>query len=288
MEIIKRKINLEDGFSRKKGPLYGTLTADTFYVKISLTQNIDDMGIYATESIAEAETEPDYTILKEKLEDLELEFPFMTGATIGPYTGDTTDVRVSNSVLSDYFVRGDTVTGSTDSKKEYFRSYDLNAPYIIGFDINKTTYDDPFGNNIIGRSRITNDTPTTTTYVFDANNDINIGTTAQTSGLLYIDDKFLRRSVDFIDNNNNLSSKEIYRTDFSFESQGFNETNVILSGIVKNEYLLGITDTPKIENDIFIDRGNTSVFDKHMKLSGIFSVQQLEQFGNGEFNIIKK
>lgn len=287
MEIIKRKINLEDGISREEGPLYGSLTADSFYIKISLTQNMDDMGVYSNKVLADVNSSPDYSILINKLNGSGFTFPFMTGATSTPYSGDPTDIRISNTLLNDYIITGDMVTGSTDSKKDFFRTYNLSTPYIENFDIEKNSYTNPFNNLIDGRSRITEITSATTTYVFDANNDVNIGTSAQTSGLLYIDRENVRRNVSF-DNFDITLDKVIGKTDFNFQSQGFNVTNISLSGIIKDEYLLGITESPKIENDIFIDRGSTSVFDKHMKLSGIFSIQQLEQFGNGEFNLIKQ
>lgn len=52
MELIKRKILLEDLTSRKEGITYGTITGDTIYINILLTQTIDDMGMF---------TDTDYT-----------------------------------------------------------------------------------------------------------------------------------------------------------------------------------------------------------------------------------
>jgi hypothetical protein len=46
MDIIKRKISLEDLTSREQGLTYGTITASTIYLKVYLSQNIDDMGIF--------------------------------------------------------------------------------------------------------------------------------------------------------------------------------------------------------------------------------------------------
>jgi len=45
MEMIKRKISLEDIISRNSDGTYGTITGDSFYTKIYLTQSADDMGI---------------------------------------------------------------------------------------------------------------------------------------------------------------------------------------------------------------------------------------------------
>ena len=48
MEVIKRKISFEPATVRYTGGTapYGTMTADTFYIKIMLTQNYDDMGMF--------------------------------------------------------------------------------------------------------------------------------------------------------------------------------------------------------------------------------------------------
>jgi hypothetical protein len=46
MEVIKRKIYLEDGIDRKdNSSTWGKLTATNFYIKVLLVQNYDDMGI---------------------------------------------------------------------------------------------------------------------------------------------------------------------------------------------------------------------------------------------------
>ena len=77
MEVIKRKILLEDSIDRtsKNPKKWGTLTATTFYVKILLTQSIDDMGMFTDIDYIvkdKAATPVDYTILEDKLIDLGL------------------------------------------------------------------------------------------------------------------------------------------------------------------------------------------------------------------------
>jgi hypothetical protein len=68
-------------------------------------------------------------------------------------------------------------------------------------------------------------------------------------------------------------------------SEGWNETNTSLSALTKEEYLFGIISVPEIQNDVFIDRGKTTVFEKHLKLSGIKNINELVRYGNGYFNI---
>ena len=79
MESIQRKISFEEGIYRGSSAttvnfntvVYGQMTADTFYLKIMLTQNMDDMGILTDIPFISASTltsqQPNYTILANKL-----------------------------------------------------------------------------------------------------------------------------------------------------------------------------------------------------------------------------
>ena len=47
MELLKYKINLDESIDRNSNSqTWGSITANTFYVNIFLTQNIDDMGLF--------------------------------------------------------------------------------------------------------------------------------------------------------------------------------------------------------------------------------------------------
>ena len=74
-------------------------------------------------------------------------------------------------------------------------------------------------------------------------------------------------------------------TTFRFISEGWNQTNTSLSAITKEEFLLGIISRPEVENDVFIDRGVVPVLDYHLRLSEIKNLGQLQQYGNGYYNI---
>ena len=65
----------------------------------------------------------------------------------------------------------------------------------------------------------------------------------------------------------------------------FSQTNTSLSAITKEEFLLGIISRPEVENDVFIDRGVVPVLDYHLRLSEIKNLGQLQQYGNGYYNI---
>jgi len=85
-------------------------------------------------------------------------------------------------------------------------------------------------------------------------------------------------SINYEDINNTKSK-------ITYKSGGLTPNNSIETSKVKLEYLIGVEDAPKINADIFIDRGNNSSFDRHLRLGDIKSTTDLRRYGNGYFNI---
>jgi len=292
MDTINRKILLEDSIDRTyNSPTWGTITATTFYLKININQNVDDMGMFTNiEYFPDnkvTSTKADYTVLVNKLSASGITFPFMNGATSPTMTGITGTtklvLRMPSSVESDYYVFGNLViTGFTDSKIEDVTSYSSINTHRIGFNTNTDTYVNYLGNTINGVDRIKN-TSEPTVYVFDTPNDVNLGTSNQKYGLQYSDYTGKTRVV-LIDN----VETSIPETDFRFIGEGFNQTNVSLSALTKEEYLFGIISLPEVESDVFIDRGLTSVMDMHLRMSEIKNLEELAKYGNGFYNLNKQ
>jgi hypothetical protein len=63
---------------------------------------------------------------------------------------------------------------------------------------------------------------------------------------------------------------------------------VSLSALTKEEYLFGIISPPEVQSDVFIDRGITTVMDKHLRMSEIKNLGQLSRYGNGFYNLTKQ
>jgi hypothetical protein len=166
-----------------------------------------------------------------------------------------------------WFKVGSKTTANTDSKLDNLRGYKQDNRYKVGFDREKETYLDFAKNEIFGVSRITEKDENSTTYVLDAHNDAHIGTEYQKTGLRYVD-------------TNNSTTVE-------FTPQGVNDTNSSLSAISKEEYLMGIISKTETENDIFIDRGELSVTEPHLRLSEVETLDHLVKYGNGYFNVTK-
>jgi hypothetical protein len=292
MEVIKRKILLEDSIDRSyNSKTWGVLTADTFYINVFLTQNIDDMGLFTDIQYLSADTNNptsvDYTILIDKLSSSGLTFPFMTLQTpyLSGYTNqnEETTLRLPQNNVSDYYNSlGIKVTGATDSKIDDVKSYDANERYKVAFDMDAETYINYNNIEINGVSRVVSKSEPTV-YVFDTLNNNDIGTLNQQFGLLYSDYSGTNRTIVI-----NGIPNTIPLTTFSFIGEGQNETNTSLSALTKEEYLFGIISPPEVKNDVFIERGIVSVLEPHLKLSEIKNLGQLSRYGNGYYNLTKQ
>lgn len=288
MDIIKRKILLENSIDRTNTKTWGALTATTFYLNIMLTQNVDDMGLFVDSDFVKkdvANTPVDYSPLISKLNSLGYSFPFMLGAQPQQtnYLANKTEkytLRFPTKSEINYYNFGNTsITGSTDSKLEDVRSYAKDNPFRILFDTKTESYINYKGDLIDGVDRIKMKGEPTV-YVFDAPNDSTLGTNNQISGLQYKDYSGVTRTV-----NTEFGNENILRTDFRFITEGWNETNTSLSALTKEEYLFGIISQPEVESDVFIDRGTTSVSDLHLRLSEIKNLDQLSRYGNKLYKI---
>lgn len=292
MEVLKRKILLENSIDRNyNSPTWGSITATTFYLKINLTQNVDDMGLFTDIEYIPKENNnpslPDYTLLLDKLNSSGFTFPFMTGATSPIMTGITSTnrniLRMPSSVESDYYIYGNSaITGLTDSKIDDVKSYDRNNQYRIGFDTNTQVYINYDNLNILGVDRVYSMSEPRI-YVFNTPNDSNLGTNSQIYGLQYLDYTGETREV-VIDN----IKSTIPLTQFRYIGEGWNETNTSLSAITKEEYLFGIINPPEVQSDVFINRGQISVLDMHLRLSEIKNLGELSRYGNGFYKLNKQ
>lgn len=294
MEVLKKNILLEDSIDRTaNSPTWGLLTATTFYLNIMLTQNIDNMGLftdidYTPENTNNTNLNPStfYNDLYNKLSYSGITFPFMKGILPLPITGVTGTtkyiLRLPSYVVFNFYDFGNRIiTGSTDTKINDLKSYNTNIPYIIGFDMEKETYVDYDGVIISGSSRIVS-LGEPNTYVFDTLINTYTGTLNQTYGLVYQD--YTGKTRDIITDNGTTT---IPLTNFNYVGQGWNGTNLSLSALTKEEYLFGIVSPPMVNSDVLIDRGITTIMDKHLRMSEIKNLAQLNRYGNGFYNLTK-
>lgn len=292
MKLVKRQISLENSIDRQDfSKNWGSLTADTFYVNIFLTQNIDDMGLFTNieyfPNVPVTASPVDYTILINKMIQSGYTSPFMFGVLPPDFIDITqTDIdtlRFTGNTTSTYYAYLNTpISGYTDSKIENVYSYDQSEKLKVGLNMDSQTYINYIGNTVNGVSRVFSD-GYPVIYVIDTANNAVLGTNNQTTGILYKDYTGVTRTVIY-DDGEILS---IPLTEFRFRGEGINETNVSLSALTKEEYLFGITSKPTVDNDIQIDRGVTSVMEAHLRLSEVKNMSELLRYGNGFYNITR-
>jgi|TARA_R110000782_G_scaffold21299_2_gene57360 hypothetical protein len=289
MELLKKTILLENSIDRTfNSETWGELTATTFYVNISLTQNMDNMGIFTDIEYFSGSPNsniPNYSILKEKLLTLgilEDNFRFMgpnppNVTVISTGTTEPKTLRLPiNTITNSYNHLSSRISGYTDSKLEDVRSYKTTNPYRIGFDVDSSVYYNYENVSVDGHSRIIS-MGEPKVYIFDAD------TGSTVYGLSYTEFTGQTRSVT-IDG----FSNEIPLTQFNYIGEGWNNTNTSLSAITKEEYLFGVIFPPEVKSDVFIDRGITSVTDKHLRMSEISNLSELEKYGNGYYTLNKQ
>jgi hypothetical protein len=254
---------------------------------------MDNMGIFAdVEFSAKTKTKstPDYSILETKLNGLGVKFNFMTGGTVtfNPYSlTDREILRIPGNNVTTYYnypainSLNFKITGYTDSKIEDLRSYKISNPFQVGFDMERTNYYNYVNTLINGVSRIYS-MGEPRIYVFDTPANSTLGQPTQINGLQYID--YTGKTRPLSTNNNGT----IPITQFSYVCEGINMTNTSLSALTKEEYLFGVIFPPEVKSDVFIDRGITSVTDKHLRLSEVKDLNELGRYGNGLYTLNKQ
>ena len=243
MEIIKREISIRDTKN------------EMISFKINLTQKIDDLGM-ATDIPFES-----YDILRDN-------------GDVMLFGHDNPNIE-----LPKHYKSAGQINTITDSKSHRVKSYSEIIPYKEGLNISEEPYRNYKNEDIDGVDRVVKIDGEEITYVTGANADINLGTTGQTSGFLYVDNP--NEGL----NSNNVEITEDMITSSQYIGEGWNGTNTSIDPQIQKEYLIGIIGQPEVKSDVFIDRGVVSVLDMHLRLSEIESLDHLDRYGNGFYNI---
>ena len=106
--------------------------------------------------------------------------------------------------------------------------------------------------------------------VFGVVNDMNLIFTAYTI-----------QNIDYYDYVDDMSI-------FFIRSSGFTEENITAQPIVKDEFLLKISDQGQIQTDVFVERGKNSAFERIQRLGEVDNLGDLINYGYGFFNVEKK
>jgi len=73
-----------------------------------------------------------------------------------------------------------------------------------------------------------------------------------------------------------------------YETTIKNETDYLFAETFKTDYLGDITYKPKVDNNVRIDRGNYSAFERHLKLAEVKTLNDLVEYSNGSFFNVQK
>lgn len=143
------------------------------------------------------------------------------------------------------------LSGYTDDRLSEIKTYDKNNPYQVGYN---------------GVTQITTDIGgdvDSVEYTLD--------------GIKYITN-FGKQF--FPNDDERFSTLTIY----FFESSGLSEEKI---NVIKKEVEMSVSEPPKVEEEIFIERQETSVFERHLRMGEIKTLEQLEEYKNGYYNIFK-
>jgi len=268
MEVVKRKILLDEYISRKEetwgipewelNPSFSAFTLNIFF-----EHDADDLGIYT-------------------------DLPFI-GEDI-PYSEDYTqpNERIVGKHIGDYYTENLNISGLTSERLENVKSYDFQNEYKVGFNIEEDVNTDYEGDVYTNVTKVlSNDNFSPITYVEDGDlsetPNIDISNPKPKLGIIFKTYSGVSRTV----NSPVFGVNEILLTEYFYKGQGFNETNSTLSAMTKEEYLIGITSTPDVFSDVYIDRGAVTVFQAHLQLGEITNMSDLINYGNGYYNIDK-
>lgn len=154
------------------------------------------------------------------------------------------------------------ITGYTSHKLDLVKTYDKNNPFQVGLNgITNIDYIDPLNQTGI-------------TKIYYTIGNINYETK-------YVP-KYLVNNVD-----NSLNTKYLYTmfpTVFKTSMTGYDFDDYFS---IKEEAKMGLVFPPKVSNELFIERMNVAVFERHSRLSEIKSLDGLVEYRNGYYNIIE-
>jgi hypothetical protein len=75
--------------------------------------------------------------------------------------------------------------------------------------------------------------------------------------------------------------------DTIFETKNFSYEQFTEDIIYKNDKYIGLIDKPKVSSDLFMERGQYSIFERHQRLSEINNLASLFNYRNGYYTEIK-
>jgi hypothetical protein len=184
------------------------------------------------------------------------------------------------------------ITGTTQHRLDLIRTYNTITPYMVGINGCTALYFDTNGTQVVEytidgikyttrlvktlRNNAPSPAPGTKEFLRNPNpegtNSVNINT-AISSTKSYLPTRTLNKKLDIV-----------YPTTFEYSISTITETNYF---VFKDEVKMGVVFTPKVHEEVFIERQRMSVFESQARMSEIFSLEGLETYNNGYYNVTK-
>lgn len=184
------------------------------------------------------------------------------------------------------------ITGTTSHKLDLIKTYSQTTPYVVGTNDVTALYFDSEGIETVEyiidgikyttklikliRPNPVNPVPNTKKFLKnqfpEETNSININNPIN-STKSYIPTPRDKRPLDIV-----------YPTTFEYVISAITETNYF---VFKDEVKMGVVFTPKVQEEVFIERQRMSVFESQARLSEIYSLESLENYNNGYYNVTK-
>jgi hypothetical protein len=178
-----------------------------------------------------------------------------------------------------------TVTGTTQDKLQLIKTYDPTQPYVIGRNGVINLYTDADGVDHV-------------VYIIDGikyNTSLikDIQTIGKRPGITARNiNNPINSTKNFVPNprrnielGKNVPLDVVYPTTFEYTTKPYSGTTSYF--VFKDEVKMGVVFTPKVEEEVFIERQGISVFESQTRLSEINTLEHLEEYNNGYYNIIK-
>ena len=168
------------------------------------------------------------------------------------------------------------VTGTTQHKLDLVKSYDPNNPYIIGLNgVIAINYD---GNgyapiNIKSVEYVLNGVWYKTEMTSNSNNLVPNLNTKYSGNKSYIPQT--QRNI--------IQKDTVLPTVFRYVTQPLVEDDYF---VFKDEVKMGVVFSPKVSDEVFIERQSITIFEKQSRLSEIKTLDDLEEYNNGFYKIV--
>jgi len=177
------------------------------------------------------------------------------------------------------------ITGTTQHRLDVVKSYDPSNPFVVGIN--------PSNGNGVTSVTVDVDNIQTVNYNIDGISystklikNINLvdKPTGVTTPNLNSPISTTRSYRPRVVNERSIQPDVHYPTTFSYTVSVTDETDYF---IFKDEVKMGVVFTPKVYEEVFIERQSISVFEAQARLSEIRTLEDLVEYNNGFYNVTK-